>query len=191
MEPTPALRLANFSALKSSHISVKNTAPQILLLLAVLILSGCTTNQVLPEAYIAGRVLDGITGLPISGASVRFLYRGPTKDLPAARGESQFMEHIEAGVVMTDALGIFRAKIPSRRVKRPLVDPWDTYPDIIVSKEGYGERHILDAQIAPVYHQTEGPPRWTVWPYTDRFEVKLHPTKPKKAPETTSRTATP
>ena len=93
-------------------------------------LCGCATHQVLPESSICGRVLDHGSGLPLPGASVRFVYRGPTKDMPASRGTSQSMEDIEAGIVTTDATGAFCAQIPVRKVPRPLAAPWDPHPDI-------------------------------------------------------------
>ena len=104
-----------------------------LLLGLIFALCGCATHQTLPHAVISGRVVDLRSHAPISGAEVKFIYRGPTRDLPATKGESQFLPAIDAGSVLTDRTGHFSAELPVRTVKRPLVDAWSSHPDIEVS----------------------------------------------------------
>ena len=143
-----------------------------LLMLAV---SGCATHQTLPHAVISGKVVDRQSRTPIAGARVAFIYWGPTRDMPAPKGESQFVPSIDAGYVLTDSAGHFSAVIPERKVRRPLIDAWSSHPDIEVSMIGYRKVSVSELSILPVYHQPEGPPRFTEWPYTDDFVVELSP----------------
>jgi hypothetical protein len=152
---------------------------------SIIALCGCATHQTLPDASISGRIVDSRSHTPIGGAKVAFSYSGPTRDLPASKGQSQFMPAIDAGAVLTDSDGRFSATLPARTVKRPLMDAWSSHPDIEVSKEGYETVVISELSILPRYHQPEGPPKFTKWPYTDNFEVKLVPKRPNQSVEPT------
>jgi hypothetical protein len=148
--------------------------------LSILTLSGCTTHQTLPHAIISGRVVDFHSQVPINGAKVTFVYPGPTRDLLASEGGSQFLPPIEVCSVLTGSNGRFSAEIPERTVRRPLIDSWSPHPDIEISKEGYETVIVSDTSIRPSFHEPEGPPKFTEWPYTDDFVVAL-PLKRTKA----------
>ncbi len=155
--------------------------------LSIMAFGGCATHQTLPHAVISGRVVDNQSQTPIVGAKVAFIYQGPTRDLRSGKNESQFLPPIDAGSVLTDANGRFSAELPERLVNRPLIDAWSEHPDIEVSKKGYETVVIAELSILPVYHQPGGPPKFTEWPYTDDFIVKLPPKKPAQPPEPSPR----
>jgi hypothetical protein len=144
------------------------------LLLAVAVFGGgCSTTQQLAGTTITGRVVDRHTGAPVADATIRFVYNGPTRDFGKGPDGSLSLDPIEAGSVRTDADGRFTARIEARKVKRPLIDPWDPFPDIHVTKDGYHAWHAGDLNLWTRYREEHGVNPQTPWPFFEPFVIRL------------------